>query len=385
MQNLLKKADLVVVGAGLFGLTVAEQAACQGARVVILEKRDHLGGNAYSYVEPSSGIEVHKYGSHLFHTSSKKVWEYVNRFTSFNEYKHQVYTTHKGKVYSMPINLETMCSFFGLALTPKEASKLISEKTRPFRTENPSNLEEKALSLVGSELYEAFIKGYTHKQWETDPINLPSETITRLPVRFTFNNRYFSDTWEGLPLEGYSRWFDSMVDHKNIEVNLNSDFFQLRKFIPDSTLIVYSGPLDRYFNYSQGELGWRTLDLDLKVKEVGDFQGTAVMNYSDTEVPFTRIHEFRHLHPERKYQSERTVVMYEFSRVAQSSDEPYYPINTSADRALVQRYRELASKQRNVIFGGRLGSYQYLDMHMAIASALTVFENEISQQLRTKG
>jgi UDP-galactopyranose mutase len=384
MQNSLKKADLVVVGAGLFGLTVAEQAACQGARVVILEKRDHLGGNAYSFVEPSTGIEVHKYGSHLFHTSSKRVWEYVNRFTSFNEYKHQVYTTHKGKVYSMPINLETMCSFFGLALTPKEASQLISEKTRPFRTESPSSLEEKALSLVGPELYEAFIKGYTHKQWETDPINLPSETITRLPVRFTFNNRYFSDTWEGLPLEGYSRWFDSMVDHKNIEVNLNSDFFQLRKFIPDSTLIVYTGPLDRYFNYSQGELGWRTLDLHLKVKEVGDFQGTAVMNYSDTEVPFTRIHEFRHLHPERNYQSERTVVMYELSRVAQSSDEPYYPINTSADRALVQRYRELASKQRNVIFGGRLGSYQYLDMHMAIASALTVFENEISQQLRTK-
>jgi len=385
MQNSLKKADLVVVGAGLFGLTVAEQAARQGARVVILEKRDHLGGNAYSFVEPTTGIEVHKYGSHLFHTSSKKVWEYVNRFTSFNDYKHQVYTTHKGQVYSMPINLETMCSFFGLALTPEDASQLISEKSRPFRTESPLNLEEKALSLVGSELYEAFIKGYTQKQWETDPIKLPSETISRLPVRFTFNNRYFSDTWEGLPLQGYSSWFDSMVDHENIEVKLNSDFFQLRKFIPDSTLVVYTGALDRYFNYSRGELGWRTLDLDLKVKEVGDFQGTAVMNYSDTEVPFTRVHEFRHLHPERKYQSERTVVMYEFSRVAHSSDEPYYPINTSADRALVQQYRELASKEKNIIFGGRLGSYQYLDMHMAIASALSVFENEISQQLRTRG
>jgi UDP-galactopyranose mutase len=385
MQNSLGKADLVIVGAGFFGLTIAEQAASQGARVVIIEKRDHLGGNAYSYVEPSSGIEVHKYGSHLFHTSNKKVWDYVNRFTRFNEYRHQVYTTHKGKIYSMPINLETMCSFFGLALTPKDAHRLISEKTSPFRNESPSNLEEKALSSVGVELYEAFIKGYTQKQWETDPIKLPSEIISRLPVRFTFNNRYFSDTWEGLPSEGYGSWFNSMVAHGNIEVKLNADFFELRKFIPDSTLVVYTGALDRYFDYSRGELGWRTLDLSIEVREVGDFQGTAVMNYSDVEIPYTRVHEFRHLHPERKYQSERTVVMYEFSRVAQSSDEPYYPINTSADRALVQEYRELASKEKNVIFGGRLGSYQYLDMHMAIASALTLFENEISPRLRNKG
>ena len=385
MQKLLNSADLVVVGAGLFGLTVAEQAASQGARVVILEKRDHLGGNAFSFVELSTGIEVHKYGSHLFHTSNKKVWDYVNRFTSFNDYRHQVYTRHKGKVYSMPINLETICSFFGLALSPMDARRLIAEKTAPFNSTSHSNLEEKALSLVGSDLYEAFIKGYTLKQWETNPTDLPPEIISRLPVRYTFNNRYFSDTWEGLPLEGYAKWFDSMVAHENIEVKLNTDFFEHRELIPNSTLIVYTGALDRYFGYSLGELGWRTLDLDLEVKDVQDFQGTAVMNYSDSEVPYTRVHEFRHLHPERKYTSERSVVMYEFSRVAQPTDEPFYPINTPTDRALVQEYRKLAGREKNLIFGGRLGTYQYLDMHMAIASALSVFENEISQRLGNKG
>ncbi len=384
MKNLLEKADLVVVGAGLFGLTIAEQAANQGARVVIIEKRDHIGGNAYSYTEPTTGIEVHKYGSHLFHTSNQKVWDYVNKFTSFNDYKHQVYTTHQNKIYSMPINLETMCSFFGKALTPNEARQLISEKSAQVKTQSPSNLEEKALSQVGTELYEAFIKGYTRKQWEIDPIELPSEIISRLPVRFTFNNRYFSDTWEGLPTDGYGKWFHAMANHENIDIELNTDFFRVRKFVPDSTLIVYSGALDRYFDYCNGELGWRTLKLELEIKAVEDFQGTAVMNYSDVEVPYTRIHEFRHLHPERNYQSKQSVVMYEYSRLADNFDEPYYPINTSRDRSLLQDYRNLASMEKNVIFGGRLGSYQYLDMHMAIASALTIFENEISVRLRDK-
>jgi UDP-galactopyranose mutase len=241
------------------------------------------------------------------------------------------------------------------------------------------------LSLIGTELYEAFIKGYTSKQWETDPSKLPSEIITRLPVRFTFNNRYFSDTWEGLPVEGYENWFKSMIEHQNIKVLLNTDYFQLRNLIPESTLVVYTGPLDRYFNYSQGELGWRTLNLEIEIKNVADFQGTAVMNFSDIEIPYTRVHEFRHLHPERKYQTEKSVVMYEYSRVAGIADEPYYPINTPSDRERVQEYRDLARMEKNVIFGGRLGTYQYLDMHMAIASALTTFENEVSQRLSSRG
>lgn len=385
MRDILENADLVIVGSGLFGLTIAERAASEGAKAVILEKRSHLGGNAYSYDDPNTGIEVHKYGSHLFHTSSEKVWEYVNRFTHFNDYRHHVYTNHAGKTYSMPINLDTMSSFFERSLTPQQARELIADQSEPYRAiQNPTNLEEKALALVGPKLYEAFIKGYTFKQWETDPRKLPADIITRLPVRYTFNNRYFSDTWEGLPIQGYTTWLTSMTKHKNIDLYLNMDFFNVRSLIPESTLLVYTGALDRYFNYAQGELGWRTLELEIDVKDTNDFQGTAVMNYSDIEVPYTRVHEFRHLHPERLYKSEKSVVMYEYSKIAQASDEPYYPINTDTDRARVQEYRKMARDEKNVIFGGRLGSYQYLDMHMAIASALTTFENEISLRLKTK-
>jgi len=378
--------DLIVVGSGLFGLTVAERAASQlGKRVLIVERRNHLGGNAYSEAEPETGIEIHKYGAHLFHTSNKKVWDYVNQFTDFTGYQHRVFAMHDGTAYQFPMGLGLINQFFGRYHSPDEARELIKEQASEIDSADATNLEEKAISLIGRPLYEAFIRDYTAKQWQTDPKNLPASNITRLPVRYNFNNRYFSDTYEGLPVDGYAAWLERMADHELIDVRLDTDWFDVREELraesPDAP-VVYTGPLDRYFDYSAGQLGWRTLDFDTEVLGTGDFQGTPVMNYNDADVPYTRIHEFRHFHPEREdvYPKDKTVIMKEYSRFAEEGDEPYYPINTPDDREMLLAYRELAAaeaRDNKVLFGGRLGTYQYLDMHMAIASALTLFENKL--------
>ena len=374
--------DLVVVGSGFFGLTVAERAATQlDKRVLVIDRRDHIGGNAFSAPDPDTGIEVHVYGAHLFHTSNKRVWDYVNQFTGFTGYQHRVFTTYQGRVYQMPINLGTICEYFGKHLTPDQARALVAEQAAEIDTERAENLEEKAISLIGRPLYEAFIRGYTAKQWQTDPKELPAAIITRLPVRYTFNNRYFNDTFEGLPVDGYTAWLERMADHPNIQVQLDVDYFDMRNDIPPGVPTVYTGPLDRYFDYCEGELGWRTLDFEREVLGTGDFQGTSVMNYADEDVPFTRIHEFRHFHPERDYRQDKTVIFREYSRFAKSGDEPYSPINTADDRAKLEQYRQLArleARERNVLFGGRLGTYKYLDMHMAIGSALSTFDNKIA-------
>lgn len=381
LSEALSYADIVVVGSGFYGLTIAERAASAGYKVCVLERRSHIGGNAYSYWEPETGVEVHRYGSHLFHTSNARVWDYVNRFTSFNDYRHQVFTTFRGKTYPMPINLGTMVPFFGRSLTPSEARELIADQVSKAGITSVDNMEDKAISLLGRPLYEAFIRGYTKKQWDVDPAQLPPSIITRLPVRYTFNNRYFQDTWEGLPLEGYTHWLESMASHDNIQLFYGVDFFDVRTKIDPGIPIVYSGAVDRYFDYLEGELSWRTLDFEVSVFEVDDFQGTSVMNYADEDVPFTRVHEFKHLHPERTHNQGKTVVMHEYSRFAGRDDEPYYPVNTDEDRAKLAAYRERISAEKNVFFGGRLGSYQYLDMHMAIASALTAWENEIRRAM----
>jgi UDP-galactopyranose mutase len=366
--------DLVIAGAGLFGLTVAERCARElGLRVLVAERRDHIGGNAYSEVEPSTGIEVHRYGAHLFHTSNERVWDYVNRFTAFTDYRHRVFSIFKGRVYPMPINLGTICEYFGRAMSPDQARALIAEQAGEVA--EPKNLEEKAISLIGRPLYEAFIRGYTAKQWQTDPRELPAEIITRLPVRYTFDNRYFADRYEGLPVDGYTAWLERMADHPRIEVRLGTDFFDLDA--AGNVPVVYTGPLDRYFGHREGTLGWRTLDFEREVLPTGDFQGTPVMNYADEDVPYTRVHEFRHFHPEREYPADRTVIVREYSRFAEAGDEPYYPIDTAEDRARLTRYRELARAEKDVLFGGRLGTYRYLDMHMAIASALTMYDNRL--------
>ncbi|RLV56597.1 UDP-galactopyranose mutase [Aeromicrobium phragmitis] len=380
------QADLVVVGSGFYGLTIADRAADElGLKVLVVERREHIGGNAYSEDDPDTGIEVHRYGAHLFHTSNEQVWEYVNRFTSFTNYQHRVYTNHRGVVYPLPINLGTINQFFGAAYSPAEARQLIASQAEEFDTASASNLEEKAISLIGRPLYEAFIRDYTAKQWQTDPTELPAEIITRLPVRYTYDNRYFNDRHEGLPVDGYTAWLERMADHPNIEIRLDSDFFDPSQPANKSAVVgqvpvIYTGPVDRYFDYAEGALSWRTLDFEREVVDVPDFQGTPVMNYADREVPFTRIHEFRHFHPERgdRYPDDKTVVMREFSRFAESGDEPYYPINTAADREGLLKYRELQKGEDRVHFGGRLGTYQYLDMHMAIGSALSAFRNTIA-------
>jgi UDP-galactopyranose mutase len=374
--------DLVIVGSGFFGLTIAERAAAElGKKVLILERRSHIGGNAYSEAEPETGIEVHKYGAHLFHTSNKRVWEYVNRFTEFTNYQHRVFARVKDQVYSFPMNLGLINQFFGKSHTPDEARELIAKQSSEFETSAAQNLEEKAISLVGRPLYEAFIRGYTAKQWENDPKNLGENIITRLPVRYNFDNRYFNDTYEGLPTDGYTAWLERMADHPLIEVRLDTDWFDMRDSLPADVPTVYTGPLDRYFDFSEGALSWRTLDFEMEVVPTGDFQGAPVVNYNDVEVPYTRILEFRHFHPEREYPTDKTVIVREFSRFAEPGDEPYYPVGTADDRAKLKRYRELARKEAvnaNVVFGGRLGTYKYLDMHMAIGSALTMFDNRIA-------
>lgn len=379
----MTNADLVVVGSGFFGLTIAERCASElGLRVLVIDRRHHIGGNAYSEANRETGIEVHRYGAHLFHTSNPAIWEYVNRFTAFTNYVHKVYTNRGGEVYPLPINLGTINQFFRSAHSPGEARALIAEQASELDTGAAGNLEEKAVSLIGRPLYEAFIRDYTAKQWQTDPRELPAEIISRLPVRYTYDNRYFNDTYEGLPVDGYTAWIERMADHPNIEVRLDTDFFDLGQEVNKTATVgqvpvIYTGPVDRYFDYAEGALSWRTLDFEEEVLPMRDFQGTSVMNYADLDVPYTRIHEFRHFHPERDYPADKTVILREFSRFATREDEPYYPVNTPQDREGLLAYRQLGDAERDVYFGGRLGTYQYLDMHMAIGSALSMYENKL--------
>lgn len=383
-QGLIEKctnADLLIVGAGFFGATIAERAASAGKRVVVIDRRSHIGGNAYTETCPATGIEIHKYGAHLFHTSNATVWEYLNRFTAFTNYQHRVFTAYRDQVFSMPINLATICQFFGKRFSPAEARALVQAQSAELGGREPANLEEKAISLIGRPLYEAFIKGYTAKQWQTDPRELPPHIITRLPVRYNFDNRYFSDAFEGLPVAGYTSVFKNMLERPNIEIALGVDYFDVKSALPATLPVVYTGPIDRYFNYAEGELGWRTIDFEPEIVNVGDFQGASVMNYADEETPFTRIIEFRHFNPERKYQTERTHIVREFSRFATRADEPYYPIDTARDKAVHKAYKTLASAETNVYFGGRLGTYRYLDMHQAIGAALKAFDNVLGPHL----
>ena len=372
--------DIVIVGSGFFGLTIAERCANDlGLKVLVLERRHHIGGNAYSERNPETGVEVHKYGAHLFHTSNERVWEYVNRFTSFTDYKHRVFGKYQGQVYSLPMNLGLINQFFGRSYTPDEARALIAEQSSEIATEDATNLEEKAISLIGRPLYEAFIKGYTAKQWQTEPTALSADIITRLPVRYTFENRWFNDTHEGLPVDGYTAWLERMADHPGIEVRLETDWFDVADQYKGKVPVVYTGPVDEYFGNCEGRLSWRTVDLEESVQDVDDFQGTGVVNYNDQDVPYTRIIEFKHFHPERvkTHIPGKTVIVHEYSRFAGDDDEPYYPINTAEDREKLLRYRNLAKAEPMVLFGGRLGTYKYLDMHMAIGSALSMYDNKL--------
>jgi UDP-galactopyranose mutase len=378
IRQQIDSADVVVVGSGLFGLTCANLLSkFPELRILILEKRSHIGGNAYSFFDEETGIEVHKYGSHLFHTSSDRIWEYVNQFTKFNEYRHTVFTVHKNEFFSLPVNLHTISQLFHVNLSPAEARELVTNEGLMGLSES-DNFESKALSSLGSRIYEAFFKGYTEKQWQLDPKKIPSSVFGRLPIRFNFNNSYFDDKYQGLPVDGYESWFKKMIESPRIEITYETDYFDWKNYIASKNkLVIYTGPLDRFFNYKHGFLGWRTLDFEVERLAIADYQGTSVINYADITVPYTRIHEFRHLHPERDYTTVSTVIMREFSRLASENDEPYYPINSPSDREKLLLYRKLQESEKSVFFGGRLGSYLYLDMHMAIASAMNLIENEV--------
>jgi len=378
VRRALEDYEVIVVGAGPYGLTIAERVANElHKNVCVLERREHLGGNCYTEPDCESGIECHKYGAHIFHTKIEEVWEYLNRFTTFTNYRHRVLTVHKGQVYSMPINLGTICSFFGRCMSPGAAKKLIDSQAAVAGRSVPSNLEEKAISLIGRPLYEAFVRGYTKKQWGVDPRELPADVIVRLPVRFNFEPFYFSDPHEGIPVNGYTSMFQRMADSPRIDLRLGVDFLEVRRQLHPDQLVIYSGPIDRYFDYRLGALGWRTLDFEKEVVAVNDFQGAAVVNYADEEVPYTRIHEFKHFHGERNYAAGKTVIYREYSRSATRADEPYYPLNLSQDKKRFAAYAELAARETHVIFGGRLGGYQYLDMDKTVDSALRTFREQV--------
>lgn len=383
MAGLLENADLLVVGAGFYGATIAERAAAEGGlRVAVIDRRAHIGGNAYEVPEPATGIAVHRYGPHFFHTDNEAVWTYLNRFSAFTDFELRVWTVHRGQAYPLPINLATICQFFGRAMSPGEARALIAGQAAEAGGAADS-LEAKAISSIGRPLYEAFIRGYTQKQWQTDPRSLPPSIITRLPVRFTFDNRYFSDRHQGLPVDGYLRIFEKMLDHPRISVALRTDWNDIRGELPGNFPVVYTGPIDAYFDHAEGRLGWRTTRFEQEVVTTGDHQGTAVVNQADLEVPHTRTIEYRHFYPARSYPSDRSVIVREYPGFATGTDEPYYPIGTPEDRARLARYTARAEREPSVLFGGRLGTYTYLDMHQAIAMALRDWKSLAARFVKT--
>lgn len=372
--------DYCVVGAGFFGSIIAERIANDlGAKVIVLDKRPHIGGNCYSEVDLETGIEFHKYGTHVFHADSQKVWDYITQFTQFNSYYHQVLTTYKNKVYQMPINLETINSFYNLNLKPYEAKEFLkAEIERENVGSNPNNMEEKAISLVGKPLFEAFIKGYTIKQWSKEPKELPAQIITRLPVRYDYREDYFLNArWQGIPYDGYTKVFERMLNSPNIHVELNCDYFEYINDFNVRKKTIYTGPIDRYFNYIYGKLDWISIKLQKEIIDLEDYQGTSVMNYAESVIKYTRIHEPRHLHLERRYPEDKTVIFYEYP--VSDHNDPYYPVKTDKNLELFKKYKDLAQKEKNVIIGGRLGEYAYYDMDKTILAALKCYENKIIQ------
>lgn len=360
-----------IAGAGLFGLTCAQELSQKlGFQVTVVEKRKHIGGNCWSEVDDETGIECHKYGTHIFHTSNKRVWDFVSRFTGWNNYQHHVLTKHAGTTYQLPINLDTINRFYGRDLDPEGAKNFLEGKAQKNRA--PENFEAKAISLIGPELYGAFIRGYTLKQWQRDPRELPANLLNRIPLRYNYNARYFSDTWEGIPLDGYGKLFARLAE--NIDVITGVDWKDFKDAIAPDALVVYTGPVDEYYGYRLGRLDWRSVGFEVERHPVPDYQGTSVMNYADEAIPFTRIHEFRHLHPERHY-GDSTVIYKEYSRTTGLEDERFYPVPTARNKRLHNQYQELAAGESAVYFGGRLGTYAYLDMDDAVEAALLLVDD----------
>lgn len=354
--------DYLIVGAGLYGAVFAREMTDKGYKCLVVDKREHIGGNVYT--ENVENINVHKYGAHIFHTSDKQIWDYVNRFASFNNYINMPMADFNGERYNLPFNMNTFKQMWGVT-EPEEAREIIERQREEAGIKEPVNLEQTAISLVGRDIYEKLIKGYTQKQWGRPCNELPPFIIKRLPVRFTYDNNYFNDTYQGIPIGGYTKMVENMLD--GIEIRLGVDFLTDRKLERQAKTVVFTGAIDAYFDYKYGPLEYRSLRFETEILNLPDFQGNAVVNYTDEQTPYTRIIEHKHFEFGKQ---EKTVISYEYSVEWQEGDEPYYPVNNEQNNALYQKYLAEALKKPNVIFGGRLGEYRYYDMDKVILSAL---------------
>ena len=364
--------DYLVVGAGLFGAVFAHEAALKGKKVKVIEKRNHIAGNIYT--REQEGIQVHQYGAHIFHTSDKEIWDYVNQFAEFNRYTNSPVANYKGEIYNLPFNMNTFNKLWGV-VTPAEAQAKIDEQRAVLNGKTPENLEEQAISLVGTDIYEKLIKDYTEKQWGKPTTELPAFIIRRLPVRLTYDNNYFNDTYQGIPIGGYTQIVEKMLDHENIDVETNVDFFvNKEQYLKDFPKIVFTGMIDEFFDYKLGELEYRSLRFENETLDMENYQGNAVVNYTDADTPYTRIIEHKHF--EFGNQA-KTIITKEHSKTWEKGDEPYYPVNNDRNNHLYKSYKKLADEQGNVIFGGRLGHYRYYDMHQVIGAALQCVRNEL--------
>ena len=371
----MKKYDYLIVGAGLYGSIFAYEMNKKGKKCLVIDKRNHIGGNIYT--EEIEGINVHKYGAHIFHTSNKEVWEYINQFCEFNNYINSPIANYKGEIYNLPFNMNTFNKLWGVR-TPKEAQEKIEEQKKEFRIVEPKNLEEQAISLIGKDIYEKLIKGYTEKQWGRNAKELPSFIIKRLPVRFTYDNNYFNDRYQGIPIGGYTKIIEKML--KGIEVRLSSNFFDKREEYENiADKIVFTGMIDEYYNYCFGKMEYRSLRFETEVLNEENYQGNAVVNYTEREITYTRIIEHKYF----EYgQQEKTVITREYPSEWKEGEEPYYPVNNERNNKLYLKYKELADKEEKVIFGGRLGEYKYYDMDSIIKKVLEelkVYDRGISK------
>lgn len=364
----MKQYDYVIVGSGLFAGVWAYLANKQGKKCLVIEKRDHLGGNIYC--EDVEGIHVHKYGAHIFHTSNREVWDFVNSLAEFNRYTNSPVANYKGEMYNMPFNMNTFSKMWGIK-TPAEAKAVIERQIAELNIGEPKNLEEQALKLAGKDVYEKLVKGYTQKQWGRECKELPAFIIKRLPLRFTYDNNYFNDRYQGIPVEGYTKMIENML--KGIEVKLSVDYFDIKNQI-DADKIIYTGMIDRFFDYKLGVLEYRSVRFETEKLDMENYQGNAVVNYTSADVPYTRIIEHKHFNFGKQ---PVTIISREYSSEWKKGDEPYYPVNNEKNDSLYRQYEELAKNEKNVLFGGRLGQYKYYDMDKVIAAALEMCDNEL--------
>lgn len=370
MEELLHMYDYLIVGAGLYGAVFAYEATKKGKKCLVIDKRNHIGGNVYT--EKVEEINVHKYGAHIFHTNNKEIWEYVNQFAEFNRYTNSPVANYNGEIYNLPFNMNTFNKLWGV-VTPEQAKQKIKEQREAAGVKEPKNLEEQAISLVGTDIYEKLIKGYTEKQWGRSATELPDFIIKRLPVRFTYDNNYFNDKYQGIPVGGYTGIIEKMLDGSEVKLGVN--FFENRqKFENLANKIVFTGMIDEFYNYKFGVLEYRSLVFENETLDNDNYQGNAVVNYTDRETPYTRIIEHKHFEFGTQ---DKTVITKEYPTEWKKGDEPYYPINNKQNTELYHKYKALAEQEENVIFGGRLGTYRYYDMHQIIASALKTVNEEL--------